>query len=62
MGESEASKAARYEKRYPGATEGDESKAAARMDRMDFKERQREGRRGSRYVSVPELPWHRERG
>lgn len=53
---SEAEKARRYEKSYPGAL-SDESQAAARQDRMDWKTRQHEGRRGSRYVSVPELPW-----
>jgi len=58
---SEAEKARRYEKSYPGAV-NDESQAAARQDRMDYKDRQQGGRRGSRFVSVPELPWHRERG
>ena len=58
MGEAE--QARRYEKRYPGATD-DESQRAARQDRMDFKDRQGDGRRGSRFVSVPALPWHEER-
>ena len=53
---SEVEKARRYEKSYPGAV-SDESQAAARQDKMDWKERQREGRHGSRFVSVPELPW-----
>jgi hypothetical protein len=54
-------KARRYQKAYPGAV-ADESQAAARQDRMDWKERQQDGRRGSRFVTIPELPWHRERG
>ncbi len=59
MGDAE--RASRYEKAYPGALT-DEAQKAARQDRMDFKDRQRgDGRRGSRFVSVPELPWHRER-
>lgn len=57
---SEAEQARRYEKRYPGATD-DESQRAARQDRQDFKDRQGAGRRGSRYVTVPALPWHEER-
>jgi hypothetical protein len=56
---SEAEKARRYEKSYPGAV-SDEAQAAARQDKMDWKERQREGRRGSRFVTIPELPWKRE--
>lgn len=54
---SEADRAARYERSYPGAL-ADEAQKAARQDRIDF--RAREGRRGSRYVTVPELPWKRE--
>ncbi len=58
--EGAASKAARYEKRYPG-TGISEAQAAERQERLDLKARRRNGGRiGHRYVLVPELPWHRE--
>lgn len=56
---SEVERARRYEKAYPGALT-DEAQKAARQDRMDFKARQGDGRRGSRFVTVPALPWKRE--
>jgi hypothetical protein len=55
---SAADDAKRYERLYPGALTDDAQKAE-RMGRMDSKQRQ-EGRRGSRYVTVPEMPWHRK--
>lgn len=56
---SEAAQARRYEATYPGALT-DEAQKAARQDRIEFKARQSTGRRGSRYVTVPDLPWKRE--
>jgi hypothetical protein len=52
-------KAQRYERLYPGALTDDAQKAE-RMERMDAKARKREGSRGSRFVTVPEMPWHRK--
>lgn len=51
---SEAEQARRYERAFPGAL-SDESQKAARQDRMDYKSRPR------RTITVPELPWKREK-
>jgi hypothetical protein len=57
--ESADSKARRYEQLYP-ATGVPDAQAAERMERLDRKAKAREGGRlGSRFVTVPELPWHR---
>jgi hypothetical protein len=53
--ESAESKAARYEQRHSG-TGVSVAQAAERQDRLD-----RKTERGRRLVTVPELPWHRER-
>lgn len=50
--------AQRYERLYPGALTDDAQKAE-RMERIDLKERRKEGR-ASRFVVVPEMPWHRK--
>jgi hypothetical protein len=50
--------AQRYERLYPGAL-SDDAQKAERMERIDLKERQKESR-GSRFVVVPEMPWHRK--
>jgi hypothetical protein len=55
---SAADDAQRYERLYPGALTDDAQKAE-RMERIDLKERRKESR-GSRYVVVPEMPWHRK--
>lgn len=55
---SAADKAKRYERLYPGAL-SDDAQKAERMERLDMKARRREGRAG-RYVTVPEMPWHRK--
>ncbi len=58
MAESAESKAARYERRYPGTGVG-AAQAAERQERLDLKRRRRDGGRGLRYFGVPELPWKR---
>lgn len=50
--------AQRYERLYPGALTDDAQKAE-RMERLDLKERRKEGR-ASRFVVVPEMPWKKE--
>ena len=50
--------AQRYERLYPGAL-SDDAQKAERMERIDLKERRKEGR-ASRFVVVPEMPWHRK--
>jgi len=50
--------AQRYERLYPGALTDDAQKAE-RMERLDLKERRKESR-ASRFVVVPEMPWHRK--
>jgi len=52
---SAESKAQRYERLYPGALT-DEAQKAERMERIDAKERRGRGR----YITVPEMPWHRK--
>ena len=47
-----------YERLYPGAL-SDDAQKAERMERIDLKERRKEGR-VSRFVVVPEMPWHRK--
>lgn len=54
-----AEKAKRYERLYPGAL-SDDAQKAERMERIDLKERKQEGGRGTRYVTVPDLPWKKE--
>lgn len=49
-------KAEAYERRYPG-TGVPEAQAIERMERIERKEREQ---RRSRFVTVPELPWHKE--
>ncbi len=51
-------KAEAYEKKYPG-TGITEAQKIERQDRIEFKERKAGTGRtsGSRFVSVPELPW-----
>jgi hypothetical protein len=51
-------KARRYERLFPGALTDDAQKAE-RMERLDLKQRRKEGR-ASRFVMVPEMPWHRK--
>jgi hypothetical protein len=50
--------AQRYERLYPGAL-SDDAQKAERMERIDLKERRKEGR-ASRFVVVPAMPWHRK--
>lgn len=59
--EGAGSKAARYERRFPGTGVSD-AQAAERMERLDLKEKvtNEGGRKASRFFSVPELPWKRE--
>lgn len=58
----ESPKAQRYERLYPetGATE---SQKEERMERMDFSNEAKTGRRTGRNrgIVIPELPWHREK-
>lgn len=57
--EGAASKAARYERQFPG-TGISESQAAERQERLDLKQKiATEGGRKGKYFSVPELPWKR---
>lgn len=54
-------KADRYERNYPN-TGISEAQKEARQDRIEYNERKRgDGRTsGSRFVSVPDLPWLRK--
>lgn len=57
----ESPKAQRFEARYPG-TGCPEAQKEERMDRLDFKEEVRAGRRTTRNrgIVVPALPWQRD--
>lgn len=56
--ESAESKAARYERRFPG-TGASVAQAAERQEREDRKARVASGGRRTRFVGVPDLPWKR---
>lgn len=57
--ESAEAKAARYERLFPN-TGVSVAQAAERQERLDLKERRKDGGRlGARFHLVPELPWHK---
>lgn len=58
---SEAARAAKYERLYPGAA-ADEGQRAERWDRLAFKEERKTGRRTGRNrgVVIPDLPYRKQ--
>jgi hypothetical protein len=62
IGEPMTEKSDKYEKRYPN-TGISEAQKHERWDRIEFKERKKEGLisgRTSRFMSVPDMPWLHE--
>lgn len=57
MGKTAAEKAAEYDRLAPDSVQ-DFGQKVERIDRLDLKRRKADGGRRSRYVSVPDLPWH----